>query len=320
VSTVGERFEVVGYGVDDVTVGFDMKGSKSLALLNAAPGVQQRRGKMLGSPVSWGRWGHLLGRSVAHWKTDTSRLYVQAKLAPEGQLCPPGLVADAVANLLERMAAVGLVSYEPAWVTRVDVAVDGRCRPEHGKLLLDGLEAVRLPHGWRTRAVGTPRSTVYFLARASEKVLARAYCRNLKTKQGEPFELIRLEASHRFEPKTCPLGNVEESLFLSSLWEQRYGGLTGTVIRLARETQAVDMCERVKRGELTCQQGERLSMFLDLERVGLAHSYYPASVYRQRRREAVTLGYAATDVIADVLEVDLEELLRAYRQAVEHAQ
>jgi hypothetical protein len=36
-----------------------------------------------------GKWAHLLGRSVARWKSDTKRLYVQAKVAPEGELCPP---------------------------------------------------------------------------------------------------------------------------------------------------------------------------------------------------------------------------------------
>jgi hypothetical protein len=44
-----EPFEVVGYGVDDITLGFDMAGSGMVSL----------------------------------------RLYVQAKVAPEAELCPP---------------------------------------------------------------------------------------------------------------------------------------------------------------------------------------------------------------------------------------
>ena len=130
-----EAFDAVAYGVDDLTLGFDMEGSKSVRLLNDAPGVQQRRGKMLGGPLSWGKWGHLLGRSVAHWKSDTKRLYVQAKLAAPGELCAPGAVAVAVDALVKRMAALGIMSWEEPWVTRVDVAVDARCRPENGKLL-----------------------------------------------------------------------------------------------------------------------------------------------------------------------------------------
>src|SRR5688572_28004421 len=144
-----------------------MKGSKSVPYLNAAAGVEGRRGKMLGERSSWGAWAHLLGTSTAFWKSDTSRLYVQAKLAEPGQLCAPEDVSRRALRLIERMAAIGIVSYSDPWVTRMDVAVDARCAPADGKLLLDGLEAARLPNGWRTRSVGVPRSTVYFSARAS---------------------------------------------------------------------------------------------------------------------------------------------------------
>jgi len=51
----GDGFEVVAYGIDDITLGFDMQGSDSVGLLNAASGVQQRRGTMLGAPASWGK-------------------------------------------------------------------------------------------------------------------------------------------------------------------------------------------------------------------------------------------------------------------------
>jgi hypothetical protein len=310
-------FSPVAYGIDDITLGFDMEGSRAVALLNAAPGVQQRRGKMLGEPASWGKWSHLLGRSVAHWKSDTKRLYVQAKLAAPGTLCPPEALGAEVSALIERMASVGIVSYEAPWVTRLDVAVDARCKPEVGKLLLDALEAVRPPNGWRTRGVGTPRSTVYFLARATEKVLARAYCRNLKLKEGQPFGLIRLEAEERFDPKAVLLQQAQEPAFAASIWKKRYGGLSGKVIRLAREVQVVEIHEGVTRGELKHQQGERLSMFLDLERVGLAASYYPPNAYRERRREAVKLGYAANDPGTSPLDVEVGDLLAMYVKKVD---
>jgi hypothetical protein len=311
-----DSFKPVAYGIDDITLGFDMEGSGAVGRLNAAPGVQQRRGKMLGEPASWGKWSHLLGRSVAHWKADTQRLYIQAKVAAYGALCPPESLSAEVSALIDRMAAVGIVSFEQPWVTRIDVAVDARCKPEVGKLLLDALEAVRPPNGWRTRGVGTPRSTVYFLARGAEKVLARAYCRNLKMKEGEPFGLIRLEAEQRFDPKAVLLEQVQEPAFAAMIWKQRYGALAGKVIRLAREVQVVGIHERVSRGELTYQQGERLSMFLDLERLGLAASYYPPNVYRQRRREAVKLGYAANDG-GSPLEVEVGDLLAAYVEKVD---
>jgi hypothetical protein len=309
-------FEIVGYGVDDVTFGFDMTGSRSLTRLNESPGVMTRRGKMLGDEASWGQFAHLLGRSVAFWKEDTLRLYVQAKLTTDGSLCAPGSVSDAHQALLERMAWVGLVSYEPAWVTRLDVAVDGRCRSADGKLLLDALEAVRLPNGWRTRSIGVPRSTVYFSARVSDGVKARAYCRNLKLKRGEPFGLIRLEAEERFKPRECPAESIEDPAFVAKIWESRYGNLGGRVTRLAREVQTLEIAQRVERGELDYKQAERLGMFLELERLGIAESFYPKSVYASRTREARKLGYAISDSGAAPLDVALSHLLQPYVDAV----
>jgi hypothetical protein len=310
------RFEAIGYGINDVTFGFDMTGSRSLGKLNGLPGRETGRGKMLGEQGLFGKWSHLLGRSVAFWKSDTSRLYVQAKLALDGSLCRPAEFAAAFQGLQERMAFMGIFSYEPAWVTRVDVAVDARCRPADGKLLLDALEATRLPNGWRTRSVGTPRSTVYFMARASEHVKARGYCRNLKLKQGDPFGLIRLEAEERFSPKETMAAKLEDPAFIASLWLSRFAKLSSRVIRLAREVQALEIAERVERGEMDYKQGERMALFLELERLGLASSYYPKSVYASRRREAAKLGLGPSDTGAEGLDVNLQELLEPYMRAV----
>jgi hypothetical protein len=311
------RFVPVAYGVDDLTLGFDMEGSPSVKRLNERPGSQTRRGKMLGEPTSWGKWAHLLGRSVSFWKSDTRRLYVQAKLASEGELCPPRELAERIKALMERMAVVGLVSREPPWVTRVDVAVDATCASVDGKLLLDALEAARLPNGWRTTSTGVPRSTVYFRGRASEHVYARAYCRNLKTKSGEPFGLIRLEAEQRFDPKACPLEYVERPEFAEMIWKGRYANLASTVTRLAREVQAVEIVQRMQRGELTHGQAERLHLFLDLERLGLANQSYPKSIYAARRREAARLGYTPNDLGSESLEVNISDMLDAYLSAVD---
>ena len=89
-------FEIVACGVDDLTIGFDMTGSRSLGRLNEMPGLASRRGKMLGDRASWGAFAHLLGRSVSFWRSETRRLYVQAKLAEEGRLCPLSSLREAV--------------------------------------------------------------------------------------------------------------------------------------------------------------------------------------------------------------------------------
>jgi hypothetical protein len=309
-------FVAAGYGIDDITLGFDMEGSGSIKRLNTLPGSQTRRGKMLGEVVSWGKWAHLLGRSVAFWKADTKRLYVQAKVAAEGELCAPSELGGAVSALIGRMAVVGLVSYAKPWVTRLDVAVDSDCDAADGKLLLDTLEAARLPNGWRTTSSGVPRSTVYFRARTTERVYARAYCRNLKTKTGEPYGRIRLEVEERFDPRQCPLDMAEDPGFAAELWKQRYAVLSARITRIAREVQTMEIAERVRRGELTYSQGERIGMFLELERLGLATVYYPKSVYAARRREAGKLGYTANESGTESLDVELAELLAPYVEAV----
>jgi hypothetical protein len=301
--------------VDDVTLGFDMAGSGSVARLNELPGLPTMRGKMLGERTSWGKWAHWFGRSAAFWKADTSRLYVQAKLAPEGELCPPDEFRRAADLLMERMALLGVTSWEPPWVTRIDVAVDASCASADGKLLLDALEAARLPNGWRTTSTGTPRSTVYFRAARSEKVVARAYCRNLKLRRDEPFGLIRLEASQRYAPKQLLLSEAGSAAYLGGLWMSRFGGLAARVVRLPAEAQAMELGRRVGSGELRSSQAERLNLFLTLERLGLGSECYSKPIYAARRREAAKLGYGANDASA-ALEIELGDLLQPYREAV----
>jgi hypothetical protein len=79
------------------------------------------------------------------------------------------------------------------------------------------------------------------------------------------------------------------------IWRGRYGNLASTVTRLAREVQALEIAERMQRGDLTHGQAERLHLFLDLERCGLASRSYPKSIYAARRREAAKLGYSANE-------------------------
>jgi hypothetical protein len=190
---------------------------------------------------------------------------------------------------------------------------------QDGKLLLDALEAVRLPRGWRTVSLGVPRSTVYFKARGTEHVLARAYCRNLKLKAGAPFGRIRLEAEQRLEPRAAGLERAAQPEFVASIWQSRYTGLSSRVRRLAREVQTVQIAELVRTGELTYSQGERLGMFLDLERLGLARTYYSNAAYSDRRRLAAKLGFTANESGQDALEVELSELVAPYERAVEES-
>jgi hypothetical protein len=311
------RYTVAGYGYDDVSLGFDLEGSAlSLRRVREMPGRDFGTTKRLGYEASWGKFESLLGRSYVSFKADTNRLYVQWKPADEGELLPPADFEARFSDLERRLAVVGIETFERVWITRLDVSVDLLCAPEDGKALLSGLEAARLPRGQRITVDGQPRSTVYFRPRASDDVLARAYCRNLKTRTGLPFGKIRLEAVQRFKPKEwwadfCSKGNVAAAM----IWEGRYGKdqVDGRVTRLSREEQVLSLTQRVRLGEMTAAQFERMSGFLDAERLGVAREIYSDRLYSERRREARELGLSVNDVGQEPVDLDLGELLRPAR-------
>jgi hypothetical protein len=307
------RYTVAGFGYDDVSLGFDLKGSAlSMGRVREMSGRDFGTSKRLGYEGAWGKFENLLGRSYATFKSDTNRLYVQWKPADDGELLRPDDFEKAFRSLERRLAVVGIETFERVWITRLDVSVDLLCAPEDGKALLVGLEAARLPRGKRITVDGQPRSTVYFRPRASDDVLARAYCRNLKTKQGAPFGKIRLEAVQRFKPREwwadyCFHGRAAAAI----IWEGRYGKeqVDGRVTRLSREEQVLTLTRRVRLEEMTAAQFERMSAFLDTERLGVAREIYNDRMYTQRRREARELGLSVNDAGQEPVDLDLGELL-----------
>jgi hypothetical protein len=316
-AAAGNAYTVAGYGYDDVSLGFDLEGSAvSLRKVAETDGRVFGVTKRLGREGAFGKFENLLDRCFMLFKSDTKRLYVQWKPAGAGELLKPAHFEKEFRYLEERLAVVGIETYERVWITRLDVSVDLVCAPEDGKALLDGLQASRLPRGQRITVDGQPRSTVYFRPRASDDVLARAYCRNLKTKTGLPFGKIRLEAVHRFKPKEwwadfCFTGNAAAAI----IWEQRYGKdqVDGRVTRLSREEQVLTLTQRVRLSEMTPAQFERMSGFLDAERLGVAREIYSDRLYTARRKEARELGLSVNDVGEDPVDLDLGELLKPAR-------
>ena len=82
---------------------------------------------------------------------------------------------------------------------------------------------------------------------------------------------------------------------------------------------SVQVCvDQVVRLTLFRVRHQRLAMFLDLERLGLAQQYY-GSLYVARRREARKLGYSPNEDGTTPLGVELGGLLAPYRRAVDPA-
>jgi hypothetical protein len=88
----------------------------------------------------------------------------------------------------------------------------------------------------------------------------------------------------------------------------------GNVVRIQREV-ADDDAERVQRAESKTAQFERMTAFLNVERLGLADVVYSQALLRTRSREARELGLATVDAEMQELELSLEEVLAVPRSA-----
>jgi hypothetical protein len=309
-----EKPQLLAHGVDDLTVVWDYSESRTWFKLLSVPYVPTPYGRKLGEAGAYGRWENALGH-YATLSERTKRLTVQLKLGQPGELIRPAALAERVQRFVMGLAVRGLEPYGEPYVRRVDVTADLGCAPAVGRLLIDGMAAVRLDGGRRVEVMGDPRSTVYFLGRAGRAKQARVYDRNLLTGKGEPYGLIRLEAQWMFDYGRAPLDAIAAPRVLAALWLQRFGEATvaGTVRRLGREVQVVELARMVSEGALTAGKLERMSAFLDLERAGIAKAVYTPGQYAQRRREARQLGLAVSDPGESALEIDLGELLAPAR-------
>lgn len=118
-------YVVTQCGVDDLTIGFDMTGSGCIGRLEARPGLESRRVKMLGDRSSWGSFAHLLGRSVCFWRREHRGCTSRRSWPTTGRSarCQSSVVRSISCLLAWRL---WVTSFEPAWVTRL-VAVDAVC-------------------------------------------------------------------------------------------------------------------------------------------------------------------------------------------------
>ena len=73
--------------------------------------------------------------------------------------------------------------------------------------------------------------------------------------------------------------------------------------------------QSVKAGELTPAQGERLRLFLELERTGEAESFYGPKQYSDRRRDARKHGLRVEDAGREEVDFDIGAIIRWYDES-----
>jgi hypothetical protein len=309
--------EVIQAGIDDITLGFEMEGSRHIGdvMKLAEAGRPTRYGQVrLGHEESFGKFRDLVPRQYTTWSPQGRRVYVQANLAPEGVLTPLDELEQRVESLIERMALFGIVSYESPFVTRLDVTADGWFSdPAEGKAFLDSLLGTRLPGRMVARPYGVPMTTVYHQL-SSGKVHARSYCRSTKTGEGVPFTVIRLERQKQWSPAERLLRTLTPAA-VKQLWDDHYLSLvpdTGQVSVVDEEGMALRLARLVDEGEISVGAAERVFLFSKLDRLGLSRVIYPERRFAERRREARKLGLRLVEASLSPVVLDVGAVLRAF--------
>jgi hypothetical protein len=309
--------EVMQAGIDDITLGFEMEGSRHIGevMRLAEAGRPTRYGQVrLGHAESFGKFRDLVPRQYTTWSPQDRRVYVQAKLAPDGVLTPLDELEQRVASLVERMALFGIVSYEEPFVTRLDVTVDGRFwDPAEGKAFLDSLVGIRLPGRMVARPYGVPMTTVYHQL-SSGKVHGRSYCRSTKTGEGVPFTVIRLERQKRWSPGERLLRSLTPAA-MKQLWEEHYLSLvpvTGQAGVVDEDGMALRLARLIDEGQISVGAAERVFLFSKLDRLGLSKVIYPERRFGERRREARKLGLRLVEASLSPVVLDVGGVLRAF--------
>jgi len=277
----------------------------------------------------FGKWEHLLGdrTTLVGWVTDhptaglVRRLEVQTHLGPEGEddLCAVEAFPSRWAALQQRMALYGVLPASEPRVTRLDYAIDIRYADASvAQMTLEALRFARWPNGWYAEWAGAPPYTTVNV-KAQSKTIGRVYCRNTKLRNGrERLGKLRFEREQLFPwAQAWPAERLGESVAGAMIWGSVFGEnrAAGSVKRIAREVQTVKLVDRVRLGELTYAQFERMTAFLDAERLGLTDQVYTPEQARSRRREAKQLGLSESDTEYPEFDVVLDELLDAPRSA-----
>lgn len=316
--------EITQAGIDTVSFYLPLEGSPAIDRISRLPGKPVAYGgTMLGEHASWGEWAHTFGYRVV-WRPERKRLYLHPKLATVDELCPIEKFDERVRHVIEKLAAVGVVSYGKPYATRIDVAADGcfSCQ-RTARNFLHAVHGCRVPNGGRTDAVGDPIGTIYVRPRTGKDKTGRVYDKGQEMRERarrqerealpEPYTLIRVESVHRYPPDNMPIESV--ALVARELWRRRFIPLVpeaGRAIVIPFDQVRSRIVQSVKAGELKPAQGERLCLFLELEATGEAETFYGPKQFAERRREARRRGFRIEDAGREEVDFDLGAVLRRY--------
>jgi hypothetical protein len=183
---------------------------------------------------------------------------------------------------------------------------------------LEALRSARWPNGWYAEWAGPPPYTTVNV-KAQTKTVARVYCRNTKLRNGGArWGKLRYEVEHVRQWKDAwDAALLGEAVLPELIWMDVFGldRPSGRVTRIEREKQTMTLIDRVMLGQMTYAQFERMTAFLDAERLGMVDRVYSVDQARARRREARTLGLSASDNDYPEFDQELDEILAPARAA-----
>jgi hypothetical protein len=205
-------------------------------------------------------------------------------------------------------------------VGRSDQTVTTRFeRPQEARAFLSGMAAVQLPRTQTTRR-GHPVQSVWWTAPNGARKLARAYDKSLEA-TGTPFGSVRLEDQRRYPSGARPPAEVvADGHYLRGKFEARFGPVRKAVDGVKAATFPVvaqALADEARYGYRSIDEAERLAGALVLLTGGAGDTYKAErrATYYRRQAELREAGFVVVDDLAEVVEVDLGEVVEAALEA-----
>jgi hypothetical protein len=237
----------------------------------------------------------------------------------QGGLCPADSLEQAYADMIAELDENDIRPTGFRGVSRLDVTCTQRfADPAEGRAMLVGLAALDVP-GCKQVVYGKPVETVGIISNRGRRLLGRIYDKGVEAHwidDGRGIlrgEYLRLEEQGRFGAQRRPgREHVSDARYLKTRFERRFvplwqasKGLKVAGLPALTET----LMERVRNGEMTIKEAERVGGFLVLESSGEAKERYSRAVYYRRRRELREMGLVVADEFYEPVEVRLADVL-----------